>query len=105
MTTESTIDGIPVRLLNNGGAMRAYHMWRPTPDITLTVEGPWRSIHDAHLVEEDLPPLLRRDGYQPPRWWQWWRWREQPLPAPYVPEVGINSDGAGAGAVLKQEGE
>lgn len=62
--------------LGKGTMLYAFgHVWQPEPGHYKSVSGQF------YATREEADAAKRRAlvemHYQPPRWWQWWRWGEQ----------------------------
>ena len=52
--------------------------WHTSYDSTATVRcGPFRTPEEGHGWARDA---ALRSGYRSPKWWEYWRWGEMPLP-------------------------
>lgn len=50
--------------------------WTGFDGISSTVSVEWKdSMEEAFNATLEF---ARELGWTPPRWWQWWRWRDQP---------------------------
>ena len=52
--------------------------WYPKPGVTERF-----TVSECDSMAEAIDGLLElvaRSKYRPPRWWEWWRWREDRLP-------------------------
>jgi len=53
--------------------------WRPDMNSEITVRSARHPTAEA--ADRDAREQALAFGYQPPKWWQFWRWGEYPLPS------------------------
>jgi hypothetical protein len=72
------------RLLPLWGVIHRRHFsWSPRPGETLSVSS--GKHQTAEVANAEAREIALAMGYTPPRWRQWWRWGERPLPGQNEP--------------------
>lgn len=61
-----------------GGSVRYLgHTWYDASGGTTSVRsGPFFSLSEAEEGEREMGGSIARIGYRPPRWYEFWRWKE-----------------------------
>lgn len=74
---DTTVVNFVEQMPDYSPAYKNGHVWFPTSRAEIQVSTRWhRTEEDARI---ELYSMLASHGYEPPKLWQWWRWKEKRL--------------------------